>query len=68
MKFTTIISSIVGIFIAGLGFGYTLTIEPWLVTNQNEDTNIFIVDVVEEYLKDKPLYEPKYEDRIIIHQ
>ena len=33
-----------------------------------EDTNIFIVDVVEDYLKDKPLYEPKYEDRIVVHQ
>ena len=41
MKFTTIISSIVGICITGLGFGYTLTIEPSLATNQNEDTNIY---------------------------
>ena len=31
-----------------------------------EDTNIFIVDVVEEYLKDKPSYSPVYEERIVI--
>ena len=31
-----------------------------------EDTNIFIVDVVEEYLKDKPRYTPIYEERIVI--
>ena len=40
MKFTTIISSILGIFLTGLAFGYTLTIEPSLATNQNEDINI----------------------------
>ena len=39
MKFTTIISSIIGIFLTGLGFGYTLTIEPSLATNQIEDIN-----------------------------
>ena len=39
MKFTTIISSILGIFLTGLVFGYTLTIEPSLATNQNEDIN-----------------------------
>lgn len=33
MKFTTIISSIVGIFITGLGFGYLLTIEPSFSSN-----------------------------------
>ena len=32
----------------------------------NEDTNIFIVDVVEDYLKDKPRYSPVYEERIVI--
>jgi 5'-nucleotidase len=31
-----------------------------------EDTNIFIVDVVEDYLKDKPRYSPVYEERIVI--
>ena len=31
-----------------------------------EDTNIFIVDVVEDYLKDKPRYNPVYEERILI--
>tara|TARA_A100001035_G_C27331451_1_gene298599 strand:+ start:100 stop:249 length:150 start_codon:yes stop_codon:yes gene_type:complete len=41
MKFTTIIFSIIGIFITGLGFGYTLTIEPSLATNQIEDINIY---------------------------
>ena len=40
MKFTTIISSILGIFLTGIAFGYTLTIEPSLATNQNEDINI----------------------------
>ena len=29
-----------------------------------EDTNIFIVDIVERYLKDKPKYNPIYEGRI----
>ena len=41
MKFTTIISSILGIFLTGLGFGYTLTIEHSLATNQIEDINIY---------------------------
>ena len=31
-----------------------------------EDTNIFIVDVVEDYLKDKPRYSPVFEERIVI--
>ena len=41
MKFTTIIFSILGIFLTGLGFGYTLTIEPSLASNQNDDINIY---------------------------
>jgi uncharacterized Fe-S cluster-containing protein len=33
-----------------------------------EDTNIFIVDVVEQYLKDKPSYTPMYDGRIIFEK
>ena len=41
MKFTTIIFFHNRIFLIGLGFGYTLTIEPSLATNQIEDINIY---------------------------
>ena len=33
-----------------------------------EDTNIFIVDVVEQYLKDKPSYTPMYDGRIMFEK
>ena len=33
MKFTTIVSSIVGILFTGIGFGYLLTIEPSFSSN-----------------------------------
>ena len=35
MKFTTIFSSLIGIILTGIGFGYTLTIDPLLTSNQN---------------------------------
>ena len=37
MKFTTILSSLIGIILTGIGFGYTLTIDPLLTSNQNND-------------------------------
>ena len=37
MKFTTIFSALIGIILTGIGFGYTLTIDPLLTSNQNND-------------------------------
>ena len=40
MKFTTIFSSLIGIILTGIGFGYTLTIDPLLTSNQNNDFSL----------------------------
>ena len=40
MKFTTILSSLIGIILTGIGFGYTLTIDPLLTSNQNNDFSL----------------------------